>query len=83
MKIKKMDNQKKFTTDSFLLASFLLSQSCELISTNKENLKRVIFVFKETKERKKLTEDFLSHKSKVEPHRFYGAQKDLKQIIYS
>lgn len=78
-----MDNQQNFTTDSFLLASFLLSQSCELISTDKTNLRRVVFVFKETKERKQLTEDFLSHKSKVEPHRFYGAQKDLKQIIYS
>jgi len=58
-----MKNQNNtFSTDSFLLASFLLSQSCILLSTDKNNPRRVVFIFQETEQRKKLTEDFLTYK---------------------
>lgn len=75
-------NPKVFSTDSFVLASFLLCESCRLLSLNKGNPRRVIFVFEETKDRQQLSELFLSHKAKVEPHRFFSAQKDLKQMLY-
>ena len=71
-----------FSTDNFQLASFLLAQSCRLISTDKTNPRRVVFVFEESKERQELTERFLSYEATVEPHRFFSAQKDLKQLIY-
>lgn len=76
------DQNNTFSTDSFLLTSYLLSESCVLLSTDKHNLKRVVFIFQESEQRKKLTEDFLSYKALIEPHRFYSAQKDLKQIIH-
>lgn len=72
-----------FATDNFQLASFLLAKSVNLLSLNKDNPKRVIFIFKESEQRKTLTEQFLSHQAKVEPHKFFSAQKDLKQMIYS
>lgn len=72
-----------FTTDNFQLASYLLSESCNLISTDKTNPKRAIFIFEDTERRKLLTKKFLSHQAQVEPHKFFSAQKDLKQMIYS
>jgi hypothetical protein len=75
-------NAKVFSTDSFVLASFLLCESCRLLSLDKENPRRAIFVFEETKDRQQLSELFLSHRAKVEPHRFFSAQKDLKQMLY-
>lgn len=75
-------NNKLFTTDSFLLASYLLAESCTLLSLDRTNPKRVIFVFKDSGERKQLTEKFLAHKGLIEPHRFYGSQKDIKQMLY-
>lgn len=78
-----MNKANTFSTDSFQLAAFLLSESISLISTDKTNPRRVLFVFEESELREKLTEEFLAHKAKIEPHKFFSAQKDLKQMIYS
>ena len=78
-----MNKINTFPTDSFLLAAFLLSESIPLVSSDKSNPRRVLFFFEESELRRKLTEEFLTHKAKVEPHRFFSAQKDLKQMIYS
>ena len=79
-----MDKNKTstFYTDNFQLASYLLSKSCRLVSVDKSNPKRAIFIFEDTNQRKALTEKFLSYEAKVEPHRFFSAQKDLKQLLY-
>lgn len=70
-----------FTTDSYLLACYLISSSCLLITIDRTNPRRLIFVFQESKRRKELTEEFLSYKAKVEPHRFHSSQRDLKAIM--
>jgi hypothetical protein len=75
-------NKENFPTDSFILASYLLSESIPLIGMNTTNPRRVIFLFEESSRRKTLTEKFLSHKALVEPHRYFSAQKDIKQMIY-
>lgn len=76
------NNNNTFTTDSFQLASFLLSEQCNLLALDRSNPKRIIFIFEETLLRQELTQKFLSHQASVEPHRFASAQKDLKQLIY-
>jgi hypothetical protein len=78
-----MNNPQTYSTDSFQLAAYLLSQSIKLESTDKTNPRRVLFLFEDSRERKTLTEQFLAYKAVVEPHRFFSAQKDLKQMIYS
>lgn len=78
----KQQTHKTFSTDSFQLASFLLAESCKLISLDRTNPRRVVFVFEESEEREKLTEAFLSHTAKIEPHKLYASQRDLKQMIY-
>lgn len=84
MRIKIMDNSKSktFSTDNFQLASYLLSESCRLTSLDKTNPKRVVFVFGEDEQTKSLIQTFLSYEARVEPHRFFSAQRDLKQLIY-
>ena len=74
---------KEFSTDNFQLASFLLCEGCLLKSVDKNNSRRVIFNFEENDSRKTVTDKFLRYESRVEPHKFFSAQKDLKQLIYS
>lgn len=79
-----MNNKDKntFSTDNFQLAAYLLVESCKLVSVNKTNPRRALFVFEDSENRQFLTEKFLSYEAQVEPHRFFSAQKDLKQLIY-
>lgn len=77
-----MKDNKVFTTDSFQLASFLLSEQCKLLSLDRTNPRRIIFIFEDSEHRRELTQLFLSHQARVEPHRFASSQKDLKQLIY-
>ena len=80
--MKQQTPNNTFTTDNFQLACYLASESVSLLSLDKTNPKRVIFVFEESEQRKTLTKQFLSYKAKIEPHRFFSAQKDIKQMIY-
>lgn len=77
-----MNKNSTFQTDSFHLASFLLSESCKLISLERSNPRRIIFIFEESEKRKQLTAKFLAFEAMCEPHRLASAQKDLKQLIY-
>lgn len=71
-----------FSTDSFILATYLLTEGLEIIGQNTTDPTRIVFVFEESSKRKELTGKFLSYKTLVEPHRFYSASKDIKQMIH-
>lgn len=71
-----------FSTDNFQLAAYLLAESCKLLIVNKFNPRRAVFIFEESKQREEFTQRFISYQALVEPHRFFSAQKDLKQLIY-
>ena len=75
-------NDNTFCTDNFILASLLLSESCHLLSVDRTNPRRVAFIFENTDKRQSLTDKFLAHEALVEVHRYNGAQRDLKQLIY-
>lgn len=77
-----MQNKETFPTDNFQLACYLASESVPLRSLDKSNPRRVLFIFEESEQREALTQKFLAYKALVEPHRFFSAQKDLKQMIY-
>lgn len=79
-----MKEQKSstFSTDNFQLAAYLLATSCQLLMVDKFNPKRVVFIFEETEQRREQAQKFISYQALVEPHRFFSAQKDLKQLIY-
>lgn len=73
---------KVFTTDSFVLASFLLTESCALVECDRTNPRRVVFYFEDNEERESLTQKFLAYEARIEPNKFFSAQKNLKQLIY-
>ena len=75
-------NKNTFSTDSFVLASYLLCESFNLISIDRTNPRRMVFVFDDTVNRPSLVELFFSYKAQIEPNRFYSAQRNLKQLIY-
>ena len=77
-----LNNQNTFQSDNFQLACYLLVESVKLLSLDKTNPRRALFVFEESEHRKALTQKFLAYEALVEPHRFFSAQKDLKQMIY-
>lgn len=71
-----------FSTDSFNLASYLLCESCKLISIDKTNPKRMVFIFEKSDQMDDLTEKFFSHQALIEPHKLFSALRDLKQLLY-
>jgi len=75
-------NNSTFSTDNFQLAAYLLAESCKLLMVDKFNPRRAVFMFEESERRQKLNQKFISYQALVEPHRFFSAQKDLKQLIY-
>ncbi|MCL4366721.1 DUF5659 domain-containing protein [Patescibacteria group bacterium] len=75
-------DKNTFSTDSYLLACYLLSESCQLVSIDRTNPRRMVFIFQESKRRKELTDNFLAYQASIEPHRFHSAQRDLKAMIY-
>lgn len=76
------NNNKTFLTDNFQLACYLISEAIPLLSLDKTNPRRVIFVFEESERRNTLTQKYLSYQAETEVHRIFSAQKDLKQLIY-
>jgi len=76
------NNTPTFSTDSFQLASYLLCESCKLLSLDRTNPRRTLFIFEDTERRQQLTDKFLSYQTLVEPHRLFSAQRDLKQLLY-
>lgn len=79
-----MDRQEQstFSTDNFQLAAYLIAESCKLITVNKANIKRQLFIFEDNEKRNELTQRFISYQALIEPHRIFSAQRDLKQLIY-
>lgn len=76
------NNNKTFRSDNFQLVCYLISEAIPLLSLDKTDPRRVIFVLEESEQRKTLTQRYLSYKAETEVHRIFSAQKDLKQLIY-
>jgi len=77
-----MKKQTVFKTDNFPLSAYLLCVGCKIQSLDKSNPRRVVFLFIEDEELKQHNQKFLSYQALVEPHKFFSAQKDIKQLIY-
>ncbi len=76
-------NILKFETPDFYLSAFLLSQRFKLLSIDKANPHKAIFVFQDKKDRQSFVEDFLFGRAIIEPKSFVSAIKELKQLLHS
>ena len=79
----KKENSEKFKCSDFYLSAFLISQGFKLLNIDKSNPRRVLFIFKDRKDRENLVEDFLFGRAQIEPKSFISAIKELKQLLYS
>lgn len=85
IQLMKIKNEKKqrFELSDFYLAVFLRANNFQLLETIKDDPRRVLFVFEDTKNRQNLVEDFLFGRAKIEPKSFVAAIKELKQLLHS
>ena len=80
-----MESQRKkeFSSQDFYLAAFCMVKGLKLIGVEREDPRRILFIFSDTEERKDLIEDFLFGRTMIEPKAFIGAIKELKQLLHS
>jgi len=78
----KNEKKKQFETSDFYLAAFCLANGLKLISINRDNPHRALFVFEDTENREGWVEDFLFSRARIEPKRFVSAIKELKQLLH-
>ena len=81
-KEKQTNFTEKYSTDSFILASLLLAESCRLLEVEKSNPQRANFIFEKTEKLDNLIKKFWAYEAFVEVHRYFNSQRDLKQILH-
>lgn len=74
--------QNTYSTDNLQLAAFLLAEGCHLIDLDKTNPRRVVFIFQDSPQRTNLERKFSAFETKIEPHKYFSAIKELKQRLY-
>ncbi len=82
----KMNNQQQETeyrVSDLYVAAFLLANDAELLSVDKTDRKRAVFVFSNSENSERLLADFWSKRASVEPRAFIAAIKEAKELIYS
>ena len=79
----KNTSTKTYSTKDFYLAAFLVVQGLEILTLDKTDPRKVLFVFQDLENRESLVEDFLFGKSSVEPKQFVTAIKQIKQLLYN
>ena len=77
------DENGKLGTSDFYFAAYCLAQGFKIEEINRDNPRRMIFVFGDIKHGDQLAEDFLYGRTSVEPKRFAQAIRELKQLLYS
>lgn len=83
--MKKMNMQPQTTeykVSDLYVAAFLLANNVELISIDRTDRKRAIFIFN-SESGGGLLADFWSKKATIEPRSFIAAIKEAKELLYS
>jgi len=74
---------KTYETADFYLTAFLLSKGLQLISTRQVGPKKILFILKDTPQRKEFISDFYSGKATINPLAYQNQLKNLKSLIYN
>lgn len=73
----------EYRVSDLYVAAFLLANDAELISVDKTDRKRAVFVFSNSENSERLLADFWLKRASVEPRAFIAAIKEAKELIYS
>lgn len=79
----KNSNANQFVTADFYVSAFLLAKGVKLLNVNRENGRKLEFIFSVSTAKQRLVNDFWLGQGSVEPKRYAAAIKDLKALIYS
>lgn len=67
----------------FYGTAFLLASGAPILSVDKTNPRRVVFLFADNKRNQQLVEDFMFGRGQISPKRFIAAIREVKQLLYS
>lgn len=76
-------NENQFECSDFYISALVLAKGVKLLGVNRENPRRLLFVFEDFEGRQELVEDFLLGRGSVEPKRYASAIKELKDLIHA
>lgn len=79
--MKKIVVKEPYVTSNLYLASFLKTRDMKLIDQVRDVNKRVLFIFKESKDRKRLIQEYYNN-GFVNITAFMGSLQGLKATIY-
>lgn len=83
--MKKMNMQPQTTeykVSDLYVAAFLLANGIELLSVDKTDRRRAVFIFN-SEDSESLLAAFWSKKASIEPRSFIAAIKEAKELLYS
>ncbi len=83
--MKKMSMQShktEYKVSDLYVAAFLLANSVELISVDRTDHKRAVFIFS-SEDSESLLAAFWLKKASIEPRSFIAAIKEAKELLYS
>lgn len=80
--MKEIAVESPFMTTDLYLSAFLKTKGMILIDQIRDNNKKIHFVFKETKNRKKLIQEYFNNGS-VNIADFKNSLQDLKTIVFN
>lgn len=72
----------RFQTESFPLATLLLCEGYPIVSIDKTNPRRAIFIFETTDSLMELIDDYRKGLVRVNPKTYYYTQKEIKELLY-
>jgi len=77
-----LSEDKTLRTDNLYLAASLIYFGYEIVAVDRQDYRRITFLFERNKKTEKLSRDFLSFTLKVEPQTYGDALKRAKGYLY-
>lgn len=78
-----MNNKiNRFQTESFPLAALLLCEGYPIVSIDRTNPRRAVFIFETTDSLINIIDDYRKGLIKVNPKTYYYAQREIKELLY-
>ena len=81
-KMKETAVKTPFVTSDLYLSAFLKARGMKLIGQNRDDNKKIHFVFEDRKDRKKLIQEYFNN-GKVNITDFKNCLQDLKTIVFN
>ncbi len=79
----KKEEIKNFCTADLHIACYLLCKGLQLLKTQKQSDKKLLFILRDTSARPQLIEEYFSNRALVNPFLYKAKLSELKTVIYN